>query len=180
MNTKQLLLSGALAVSLVGTAGAGPRYAYDEGDVFFDRAKVVEVVPIKEIVRVPSERRECWTEEVQRTRRGSDPGIYALTGGIIGGVIGHQIGRGDGRKVATAAGSVIGAVVGHDIGKNQSRAEPYYDVEQRCRIVEEYYEEERLAGYDVTYKYRGRSYTTRMNRDPGQFVKLRVSVDPVY
>ena len=33
-------------------------------------------------------------------------------------------------------------------------------------------------GYDVTYDYRGHSYTTVMNRDPGNRVRLRVSVEP--
>jgi uncharacterized protein YcfJ len=33
-------------------------------------------------------------------------------------------------------------------------------------------------GYDVTYSYGGRSYTSMMDRDPGDRVRLRVSVEP--
>jgi uncharacterized protein YcfJ len=176
----RVLMSAVLVAALAGTAQAGPRYDRGSAEVFHDRAKVVDVIPIREIVRVPSERRECWTEEVSRPRARGDAGVYALTGGLIGGIVGNQVGRGDGRKVATAAGSVIGAVIGHDIGRNRAGAGTDYVLEQRCQVVEEFYEEERLAGYDVTYRYRGREYTTRMDEAPGKFVKLRVRVDPVY
>jgi uncharacterized protein YcfJ len=55
-----------------------------------------------------------------------------------------------------------------------------YDVQEQavrqCRTVESY--ESRTVGYDVTYDYRGRNYTSMMARDPGQRVRLRVSVEP--
>jgi uncharacterized protein YcfJ len=38
--------------------------------------------------------------------------------------------------------------------------------------------ESRTMGYDVTYDYRGRSYTSFMDRDPGQRIRLIVSVQP--
>jgi uncharacterized protein YcfJ len=47
---------------------------------------------------------------------------------------------------------------------------------QRCRTVDAV--EQRTNGYDVTYDYRGHSYTTVMSRDPGDRVRVRVSVEP--
>jgi len=47
---------------------------------------------------------------------------------------------------------------------------------RQCRTVESV--ESRTTGYDVTYDYRGRNYTSLMARDPGQRVRLRVSVEP--
>jgi uncharacterized protein YcfJ len=47
---------------------------------------------------------------------------------------------------------------------------------QRCRTVDSI--QERTNGYDVTYDYRGHTYSTVMNRDPGNRVRLRVSVEP--
>ena len=47
---------------------------------------------------------------------------------------------------------------------------------QRCRTVESM--EQRTNGYDVTYDYRGHTYTTVMPRDPGNRIRLRVSVEP--
>ena len=37
----------------------------------------------------------------------------------------------------------------------------------------------RINGYQVTYEYRGQQFTTLMNENPGPFVKVRVSVEPV-
>ena len=47
---------------------------------------------------------------------------------------------------------------------------------RQCRTVDAW--ESRTTGYDVTYDYRGRNYTSFMPRDPGQRVRLRVSVEP--
>ncbi|UUZ47300.1 hypothetical protein LP420_28355 [Massilia sp. B-10] len=43
-------------------------------------------------------------------------------------------------------------------------------------MVESY--ESRTIGYDVSYTYGGRNYTSMMARDPGDRVRLRVSVEP--
>jgi uncharacterized protein YcfJ len=48
---------------------------------------------------------------------------------------------------------------------------------RQCRVVDAY--ESRTNGYDVTYEYRGQTYTSLMNRDPGNRVRLRVSVQPL-
>jgi uncharacterized protein YcfJ len=39
--------------------------------------------------------------------------------------------------------------------------------------------ESRTTGYEVVYDYRGRNYTSYMNYDPGENIRLRVSVEPV-
>jgi surface antigen len=39
------------------------------------------------------------------------------SGAVIGGVIGNQFGRGDGKILGTVAGAFIGGVIGHDIGR---------------------------------------------------------------
>ena len=163
---------------LMGLASA-PLYAgqYNRLGGFQDKARVVDVSPIMEIVEVPTEHRECWTEEVygNRTRHS---GAGMIVGSIIGGVIGNQIGRGDGRKVATVAGTVIGAAVGHDADRN-ARSEPYSNTEHHCQVRTDYIQEERLRGYRVTYRYHGETFTTEMDRHPGKFIPVRVHVTPV-
>ena len=37
----------------------------------------------------------------------------------------------------------------------------------------------RLTGYNVAYDYRGQTYTTLMRENPGPYLQVRVSVDPV-
>jgi uncharacterized protein YcfJ len=38
--------------------------------------------------------------------------------------------------------------------------------------------ETRNAGYEVTYEYRGHQYSEIMNRDPGDRIRLHVSIQP--
>ena len=53
-----------------------------------------------------------------------------------------------------------------------------YRHEQVCDVVNEYQEEERLTGYDVTYVYGGKTYNTVMPHDPGRSLRVRVRVSP--
>lgn len=164
---------------MMGLASA-PLYAgdYNRHGGFRDKARVVDVTPLYEMVEVPTERRECWTEEVHGTRSGGS-GAGMVVGSIIGGVIGNQVGRGDGRKLATVAGSVIGAAVGADADRHARRSEPYTTTEHHCQVHTDYVQEQRLRAYRVTYRYHGETFVTEMDRDPGKFVPVRVQVSLV-
>ena len=102
--------SFVLSLALLGLL-ASPAFAgHGNSDTaFYDKARVVDVVPIHELVRVTTPHRECWTEEVEHTRHHGDATTYTLVGSIIGGVVGHQFGKGGGKKAATVAGTLIGA-----------------------------------------------------------------------
>lgn len=148
---------------------------------FEDYGRVTRVQPRVEQIRQP--RQECRTEYVQvpiqqqpqeRSAGGS------IIGGIAGAIIGNQVGGGSGRAAATAAGAIAGAVVGDRIDNNgrQVAVQPGYQEQavRQCRTIEAI--ESRTTGYDVSYEYRGRNYTSLMSRDPGNRVRLRVSVEP--
>ena len=47
---------------------------------------------------------------------------------------------------------------------------------RQCRNVDAF--ESRTTGYDVTYEYHGQNHTAFMSRDPGNRIRLRVSVEP--
>jgi uncharacterized protein YcfJ len=47
---------------------------------------------------------------------------------------------------------------------------------RQCRTVDHWVSQNN--GYEVTYDYRGRNYTTMMSYDPGERIKLHVSVEP--
>lgn len=146
---------------------------------FEDYGRVVRVQPRVEQIRQPRE--ECKTEyvqvPVQQQQQRSAGG--AIVGGIAGAILGNQVGGGSGRAAATAAGAIAGAVVGDRVDNNGRAVQPGYTQEQavrQCRMVDAW--ESRTTGYEVTYDYRGHSYTSFMDRDPGQRVRLRVSVEP--
>lgn len=177
-----LFVAGLLAT---GLASAQPRYddRYDDRypapgapgaeNVSFVYADVLRSSPVYDTFRTSEPREECYDERVER--RGGDGTGGAVLGAIIGGALGNQVGKGDGRKAATVAGAVIGGTIGHNQATGGDR---YEGVERRCRIIEDYREERRLVGYDVEYRYRGEVYMSRLDFDPGDKLRVRVSVSP--
>lgn len=101
-----------------------------------------------------------------------------VAGGIIGGVLGHEVGDGDNRKVATVAGTILGAAVGREMDRDRE-ARPRTVEERHCRVTEDVVEEEYLRGYRVTYQYHGRRFTTFSEAHPGKFLHVQVGVAPV-
>ncbi|MDN3516271.1 glycine zipper 2TM domain-containing protein [Aquisalimonas lutea] len=173
--------SHAAAPAHAATAHHGDRHGFrSESRRYSDYARVVEVQPVYREVRVSQPRRECHDERVvHRHREGPGEAGSAIIGGIVGGIIGHQIGDGRGRDAATAIGAVAGTAAGSHFARSRGRTVERTGYETVCRTVDEVHYEERVDGYDVTYRYDGREYTTRMNEDPGRHIRVRVGVDPV-
>ncbi|GGK63621.1 glycine zipper 2TM domain-containing protein [Amphritea balenae] len=180
---KKLIVSGLVALSLlVPLAEAGSRNHRD--NAHRDYAKVTRVDPIvvQSERRIP--RRECWDEEVRyETPRHQRKSYTApILGGIIGGALGNELGAGgDNKKVGAVVGAVLGASIGNDLKQNRSQYDNrvHYRTETRCSVEHdvEYYE--RVTGYNVTYRYQGRTYHTQMDRHPGKRIRVRVNVVPV-
>jgi outer membrane lipoprotein SlyB len=61
----------------------------------------------------------CGTVESVRAvkRKGEAQGVGAVAGGVLGAVVGNQMGKGDGRKAMTVIGAVGGGVAGHEVEK---------------------------------------------------------------
>lgn len=176
MKTQAKLILSALSLCTLPLAHAAD---------FEDFGRVVRVQPRVEQIRQP--RQECRTEYVQVPVQQQYPQEQrsaggSIIGGIAGALVGNQIGGGSGRAAATAAGAIAGAIAGDRIdnnGRQVAQAGPPQVQEQavrQCRTVDAW--ESRTTGYEVTYDYRGRNYTSIMARDPGSRVRLHVSVEP--
>jgi uncharacterized protein YcfJ len=168
MNLQAKLMISALGLCALPFAQAGD---------FEDFGRVVRVQPRYEQVHQP--RQECRTEYVQvqaQQERGSGG---TIVGGIAGALLGSQVGHGNGKVAATAAGAIAGAMVGDHV-QNDGRRDDGGGVQEQavrqCRTVDSV--EQRPAGFDVTYEYRGHNYQTMMDRDPGDRLRLHVSVQP--
>jgi uncharacterized protein YcfJ len=143
---------------------------------FEDFGRVVRVEPRLEQVRTP--RQECRTEYVQVPVQQERNAGGTIVGGIAGALLGSQIGGGNGKVAASAAGAIAGAMVGDRVQNNGRQGSSVQEqAVQQCRTVEAV--ESRTAGYNVTYEYRGQNYTSLMRNDPGNRVRLRVSVQPL-
>ncbi len=145
---------------------------------YLDNARVTSVDPQYESVRVP--RQECSDRWISESRRGGGHEYGgAVLGGVAGALIGNQVGRGHGREAATALGAVVGAFTGDNLASRDrwDSTEPVQREVTTCRDVEDV--QTRIADYQVTYDYRGQQFTTLMHENPGPFVQVRVSVEPV-
>ncbi|HEX7112856.1 MAG TPA: glycine zipper 2TM domain-containing protein [Mizugakiibacter sp.] len=135
-------------------------------------AQVVSVKPVKETISKP--RQVCHDETVTHTKPVKDTHQIAGTaiGAIAGGLLGHQVGGGKGKTLATVAGAAAGGYAGHEIQKNHQENNTYTTTEQRCNTVTD--KSEKTVAYDVEYDYNGVSKHVRMDHDPGVGSKLPV------
>ena len=111
--------------------------------------------------------------------------VATVIGGIAGAVLGSKVGDGSGRYVGTAVGSMVGGMAGRSIydSSQRSRQQERRGTVRVCDPVpasgrDAYYDDERLAGYDVTYEYANRTYRTRTDYHPGDRIRVRVDVQP--
>lgn len=146
---------------------------------FTDTAKVLKVKPLYETVQYNQPEERCWNERVRHNRGYSRSNSYTPTiaGAIIGGVVGNQFGKGNGKDAATVAGAILGGSIGNDLGK-RDYSRSYVTTERRCETVNNYREKQELVGYRVKYRYNGKSFWTRTDRHPGDYLTLNVSLAP--
>ena len=183
MMFKKILMVGMLAALAVGTISqvkAQDRGYDDDRAVDNSRlawADVLRVDPVYDNVVQNRPREECYDADVNRRydTRGNNTGSTVL-GAIVGGALGNQVGKGDGRKAATIAGALIGGAIGNDQARRDDRY--YTDSETRCRTISERSSERRIVGYDVQYRYRGDVYSSQLDYDPGERMRVRVNVMP--
>ncbi|HEX9473900.1 MAG TPA: glycine zipper 2TM domain-containing protein [Steroidobacteraceae bacterium] len=162
----------------------------------YDYARVTHVEPKIRQVRISVPQRECFEEAgyAGNYPPGDSPGYGQgggerpaaggmILGGLIGAVIGHQFGHGHERGIGTVAGAVIGSAIGHEAAM-QRRGEGDYGYAPRAQSGERcetrYTEriEQRIDGYRVSYRYNDRDYQTVLPYDPGERLRVRVTVSP--
>ena len=170
------VISTLIAVGLTGQAFAG-----HQDDEFVFHAPVTHVEPLVRLVDVTTPREICWEEPVYQTAHRHRSRTPVVVGGIIGGAIGHAVG--DSRRsknLLTAAGALLGASIGRDHSYRRSPPPRRYVTTQRvCEIEQVVHREERIDGYRVTYRYRGRNFVTHTTTPPGATIPVRVQVEPL-
>ncbi|MDB5762916.1 MAG: glycine zipper protein [Herminiimonas sp.] len=162
MNTRLKAVAFLFFLSVLAGANAAD---------FDDSARVISVAPQIEQVNQPQQ--ECRTEYVPVEQQTQGYG-GSIVGGVAGGLLGNQVGGGNGRTAATAIGAITGAIVGDRIQNNHATVtqQPV----RQCHTVDHW--EPRTTGYAVTYEYHGRTYTSVMPYQPGNRIRLHVSLSP--
>ena len=128
-----LVGAGALAASLVTASKSDtppqPASTTVASTTSTTPAKVSKPAPTKLASAVCS---NCGTVESVKSEKhkGEGTGLGAVGGAVLGGVVGHQLGGGNGKKALTVLGAVGGGLAGHEAEK-QVRATTVYHVQMR-------------------------------------------------
>lgn len=138
-----------------------------------ERLFQADITSVRAVVGPPE--RRCWVEREQMPQQHGDinmPGT--IVGAVIGGILGHQVGGGTGRDLATVGGVVAGGVVGNHVGRGQSKPGYSRDV-QRCADVPS---RQRTDFWDVTYDFRGQEHHIQMTTPPGATITVNRQGEP--
>ena len=202
-NTRKTFTTSLIAAVVIGAvslpAAAGKHRGHSNySNANFDYARVVSVNPVFETYQVNHPVEHCWNEQMQvhdraysnNSRHRNKSATPVILGAIIGGIVGNRVGKSGGgrsRDVATVAGAVLGGSVASDVKRNNRRNHydngyqtTRYETVQRCELQDSYVTKQKVVGYDVAYKYRGNVFHTKTNKHPGDKIKVKVSVNPVY
>ena len=159
-------IAGAVAVTALGGV-AGYKALHPEPEF----ADVLAVKPLTEITRTP--RRECHDVVVNEQAPVKDPNRIAGTaiGAVAGGLLGHQIGGGTGRTLATVGGAAAGGYAGNQVQKNMQEKDTVSRTETRCKTV--YESHKKTIGYDVRYRLGKEEGQVRMDHQPGPRIPVK-------
>jgi uncharacterized protein YcfJ len=147
---KPATIAAALAVALPAAAQTGFRYDdYTNGDTRYDYARVVKVDAIVNHDSRPVSRETCWQQPTTSYQNRPSYTYY------------KDDNDDDGPDAVTV-----------ENGYREVSAR-----EQHCRTETNWRSTDRVLGYEVTYRYGDHEYTTRMDHDPGERMRVRVNYD---
>ncbi len=130
-----------------------------------------EVISGKELHKtIKTPRQECHDEQVTGTKPGNDTDRLAGTGigAVVVGLLGHQVGGGNGEVLATVAGAAAGGYAGNKIEHKVQQGDTYTTTERRCTTA--YATNEVPTGIQVIYVLDGQRRHIHMNHDPGKTI----------
>lgn len=139
--------------------------------VIQDTTEFARVLNYSAIPGAQIARQVCTPVAVTQERQSGNNVGGAVVGGLVGALVGSRFGGGHGRDAATVAGAIGGAVVGDSMASG-----PTTTTHQQCYTV---YEPGPPSGYQVTYDYKGKLYTTTTRNPPGEYLRVhnRVTVE---
>ena len=160
---KTTLLIGVLCLSQLALAA---RYT--------DNAKVVSVKEVYRDHTIKQPYEDCYIQKYRQRVRGDGSATNELFGGLIGGAIGNQFGKGSGKKVMTVAGALLGASIANDDERGFKTVN-----KQICETKYTHSTEHRFSHYLVKYKYNDRVYSYTTGNRPDANIRVRVNVVPM-
>ena len=145
---KPAIITAALAIALPAAAQIGFRDEDNNSDVHYDVARVVKVDAIVNHASRPISRETCWQE----------PTTYRYRPSFT-----YYKDNED--------------EYGPDAVTVDSDYRKISDGGEHCRTETNWRSTDSVLGYEVTYRFGGREYTTRMDHDPGNHLRVKVNYD---
>jgi uncharacterized protein YcfJ len=148
-----------------------PAAVYDSRRRTGERLFEAEVTSARAVLATSGQR--CWVEREQLGQTQNNANVpAALAGALIGGILGHQVGGGSGKDIATVGGLIAGAALGANLGRD---GQPITQDVERCRDVPG---GARPAFWDVSYTFRGEEHRVQMASAPGQRITVNERGEP--
>jgi uncharacterized protein YcfJ len=151
-----------------------PEPVYDNRRRNNERIYEADVTSVRAVVGPPQQR--CWVEREQVVQeRGNNIAPASIAGALLGGVLGHQVGGGTGKDLATVGGAIAGAALGANLGRDASgKVVSNRDV-QRCANVPN---QAKPEFWDVSYVFRGQEHRIQMTSPPGRTIPVNRQGEP--
>lgn len=130
-------------------------------------APVAQVVSVKpHVITVSTPKTYCThlRHIVYDTQQPQSSGAGAVLGGITGGLLGSEVGGGNGRIVTSAAGAVIGAFTGDNMERSMNSPTMHTEYSTSCKTHQ--VSSTVQKGYEVTYTYQGTQGVVVMDNAP--------------
>ena len=160
------------------TAGNRPRDrdqplpAYDSRRRNGERYYQAEVTSVREVRGTADQR--CWVDREPVAATGNKNVPAGIAGALIGGILGHQVGGGTGKDLATVGGAIAGAMVGANIGRGNGEELSTQEV-QRCNQASG---QGRASYWEVSYNFRGTEHRVQMSSPPAATVTVNEQGEP--
>lgn len=156
-------IAALMSASLMFT----PLAAQAQIGVIQDSTELAKVLNYTPIAGPQIARQVCTPVTVYETVSANSNVASSIAGGVLGAVVGSRFGGGHGRDAATVVGAIGGTLIGGGMGSGTTTQATQ---QQQCQMI---YEAGPPAGYQVTYDYKGKLYTTTMPRPPGEYLRVR-------
>jgi uncharacterized protein YcfJ len=147
-----------------------------------ERLYDAQVTSARAVVGTPAQR--CWMEREQVVQHQSQPQQgapnvpVAALGAVIGGILGHQVGGGSGKQIATVAGAVGGAALGAQYGRNDQQVHAAAPLTQDVRRCDGNAAQATPSYWDVTYEHEGVEHRVQMANQPGRTITVNRRGEP--
>ena len=164
---KSLLVGAVLGAVAVTAGGAFATYTLVKGP---ESAQVLAVQPVTQQIKTPREVCKDVTVTRQAPVKDQHRIVGSVLGAVAGGLLGNQVGGGNGKKIATVAGAVGGGYAGNKVQEGMQNRDTYTTTQTRCNTVNDI--SDTGVGYDVRYSLDGKEGKVRMDHEPGSEIAV--------